>query len=92
LLTSIISIINPSMNSMMATHRPFELRHAPKTLMLTLQRAGYHAIAPTQRIPDTVLHAIHHADDLHYLATIYARWCAVVATVALSSPAGSGGA
>ena len=56
---------------------PFESAARAQNIDAALQRAGYHAIAPTQRIPDALLHTIHDADYLHYLATIYPRWCAV---------------
>lgn len=56
---------------------PFESAARAQNIDAALHRAGYRTEAPTQTIPEALLHAIHDADYLHYLATIYPRWCAV---------------
>ncbi|NBU64041.1 MAG: histone deacetylase family protein [Chloroflexia bacterium] len=55
---------------------PFESAERAHIIDRALQVAGYTANTAITSVPTEILHAIHDPAYLHYLATIYPRWCA----------------
>lgn len=55
---------------------PFESATRAQIIDAALYAAGYRATPAPIQVPTAVLTAVHDSAYLHYLATIYPRWCA----------------